>query len=259
MTAGQRDVLEHGHALEQVEELEDDARCGGGACRARSSSLRPVTCSPASADLALVGGVEPGDQVQQGGLAAAGRPHQRDELAVAHGQVHAAQGADRRVLGLEGLAHAAHGQRGLALRHNPPILDVLLLAGPVSAGLAWAAPRACRPGDDLVGGDRGVAALHVLGADQDGVHGRSQRLERGLGEHGLALVRQLLQPLAEVHGVADQRVFQPFRRAEQGRRGLAGGQADAQPERRQAVRLPAVLIPAWSSCIATAAATARSA
>ena len=25
MIAGQRDVLEHGHALEQVEELEDDA------------------------------------------------------------------------------------------------------------------------------------------------------------------------------------------------------------------------------------------
>ena len=91
------------------------------------------------ADVPLVGGVQPGDQVQQGGLAAPRRPHQGHELAFAHGQVHAAQGADRRVFCLEGLAHAAHGKCGLALRHNPPIRDVLLLAGPGSAGLAWAA------------------------------------------------------------------------------------------------------------------------
>ena len=73
--------------------------------RASSSSLVPVSVSPASDDLAVVGEVEPGDEVEQRRLAAARRTHDRDELARRDVEVDAAQGAHRRELGLEGLAH----------------------------------------------------------------------------------------------------------------------------------------------------------
>ena len=49
--------------------------------RARSSSSVPGDLSPASDDLALVGRVEPGDEVEQRRLAAARRAHDGDELA----------------------------------------------------------------------------------------------------------------------------------------------------------------------------------
>jgi hypothetical protein len=79
----------------------------------------------------------------------------------------------------------------------------------------------------------------VLGAEQHGFHRCSQRFHRGFGRHGLALARELLQPLAEVDGVADQRVLQPLRGAEQGRRGHAGRQPKPEAEGGQAVGRPA--------------------
>ncbi len=59
-------------------------------------------------DLALVGDVESRDEVQQRRLAAARRPHDRDELARRDVEVDAAQRAHRRELGLERLADAPH-------------------------------------------------------------------------------------------------------------------------------------------------------
>jgi hypothetical protein len=80
MTAGSATFLEHGHALEQVEELEDQPDV------AAAQPGQVVLAAPGDllarhADVPLVGGVQPGDQVQQGGLAAPRRPHQGHELA----------------------------------------------------------------------------------------------------------------------------------------------------------------------------------
>src|SRR5581483_3022148 len=48
----------------------------------------------ADPDVALARLVEPGDQVEQGRLAGAGRPHQRQELALAHLQAEVDQHVD---------------------------------------------------------------------------------------------------------------------------------------------------------------------
>ncbi len=49
-------------------------------------SIAAGTCHPATAlqDLARIGGIQPGDDVEQGGFAAAGGPDQDDEFAVLH-------------------------------------------------------------------------------------------------------------------------------------------------------------------------------
>ena len=121
---GQGHVLQHGHALEQVEELEDQAHVA--AAHPGQVVLAPPGHQLAGdLDLALVRRVQPGHQVQQRGLAAAGRAHQGDEVARLDGQVHPPQRPDRRVLGLEGLAHAAHDQRGTVLAHHSPTLLIL--------------------------------------------------------------------------------------------------------------------------------------
>ena len=92
-----------------------------------------------------------------------------------------------------------------------------------------------------------------------------QRVGRRLAEHDRARrPREVLQALREVHGVADERVLEPLLRPEQRGRDLAGRQADAEPERRQAVGPPRARSPrpgarasrtpprnassAWSSC-----------
>ena len=103
----ERHVLEHGHALEQVEELEDDADVACAACRrARPRSGRHLLVG--ERDLPLVRVIEPRDEVQQRGLAAPGGAHDRDELPAVHLEVGPAQGAHGRVLRLEGAPDAAH-------------------------------------------------------------------------------------------------------------------------------------------------------
>jgi len=104
----QRHVLEHRHALKQVEELEDQPDVPA-AQPGQVVLAVPGDLLTRHSDLPLVGGIQAGDQVQQRGFAAARRPHQSDELALTDAQVDPTQGADRRVLRLEGLAHAAHG------------------------------------------------------------------------------------------------------------------------------------------------------
>ena len=103
----QGDVLEHGHALEEVEELEDDAdvlpsHAGQLVLRLAGDLL------VGEHDGALVGLVEARHQVEQGGLAAARRSHDGDELAAPHLEVGAAQRTHGGVLGLEGAPHAPH-------------------------------------------------------------------------------------------------------------------------------------------------------
>ena len=92
---------------------------------ARRSLLAPAIALARDLDLPLVRRVQPGHQVQQRGLAAARRAHQGGEVACLDGQVHPPQRPDRRILGLEGLAHPAHDQRGTALAHHSPTLLIL--------------------------------------------------------------------------------------------------------------------------------------
>ena len=126
--AGQDDVLEHRHALEQVEELEHDADVAA----AHAGQLVLALAGDLLAgehDLAVVGGVEAGDEVEQRRLAAARRAHDRDELAGAEVEVDAAQGPHRRELRLERLAHAA--PRTVTPVARPPVSRA---AVPLSSG-----------------------------------------------------------------------------------------------------------------------------
>ena len=88
----QLDVLDGGEDRQQVVELEDEAH----PLRAVARSSRRRTCVPMSAPStemrppSIV--VEAGEAVEQGRLAAAGRPHDRDHLAAVDRQIDAAQG-----------------------------------------------------------------------------------------------------------------------------------------------------------------------
>ena len=102
---GQRHVLEHAHAFEQVEELEHDADVAAPQDRELVFALADELLAR-ERHLAVGRRVEAGDDVEQRRLAATRRPHHRDELVRAHREVDAAQRAYRRALGLEGLAQS---------------------------------------------------------------------------------------------------------------------------------------------------------
>ena len=111
---GQRDVVERGDILEQVEELEHDADVP--AAEAREPVLVVVRQLLASdEDRSLVEAVQPGDRVEQRRLAAAGRSHDGDELPRAHLEVGTAQRAHRSEICRERLAGPdhAHGRRSV--------------------------------------------------------------------------------------------------------------------------------------------------
>ena len=91
--------------------------------RASSSSVLPGDRLAGDDDLAVVGGVETGDEVEQRRLAAARGAHDRDELAGASVEVDAAQRAHRRELRLEGLAHAPHRQHRFVSQRSPPLVS----------------------------------------------------------------------------------------------------------------------------------------
>ena len=83
---------------------------------------------------------------------------------------------------------------------------------------------------------------------------------RRLAQHRLAGLGELLQALAEVDGVADERVLDPLFAAEQGGGDRAGAEPDARA--RTACSPSAIhssLTACWARCIARAAANARSA
>ena len=73
------DVLQRRHPLEQVEELEHDADVLAPHDR-QAALIHAGERLPGDHDLALVGHIESGDDVQQGRLATARRSHHGDEL-----------------------------------------------------------------------------------------------------------------------------------------------------------------------------------
>ena len=85
------DVLEHGEVVQQVEELEDQPDRGAPVPR-RGRLAQGVDATAADGDGARGRPVEAGDQVQQRGLPAAGRPEDGDGLAGGHGQRDVVQG-----------------------------------------------------------------------------------------------------------------------------------------------------------------------
>ena len=218
---------------------------------ASSSSVLPTSDSPASDDLAVGRRVEAGDEVEQRRLAATRRAHHRDELAGRHREVDAAQRAHRRALGLERLAQPARLARRTRVRR-------------CSLASTRSLPSACSSNDvDAVRAHRRLppldrrarrAATHSDAASQ-------RRRSVALVEHDAARrPREVLQPLREVHGVADERVLEPLLGPEQRGRDRAGRDADAEPERRQALGAPTASLSArWRSSIDRGRATARSA
>ena len=130
-------VLHRRHALEQVEELEDEAdRRGGARARARprsgrSAAARRRTTSPSS------GAVEAGDDLQQRGLAAAGRAGQRAQLARARpaGRRRAGRGPARSVRASKVLCTPSdleHGQ-AVVVGHARTVLARARVRGRVPA------------------------------------------------------------------------------------------------------------------------------
>ena len=82
------------------------------------SSSAPISRSPSHTS-PLDGEIEPGEQVHQRGLAAAGGAHDRDELAAAHREVDAAQRVDGGVAGAVVLGDRMHpGDRVGAVRRD---------------------------------------------------------------------------------------------------------------------------------------------
>ncbi len=120
---GQQHVVLDGEVVEQVEELEDDADVPGPEPGQRALA-ELVDPPPGQADLAGARPVQPGDQVEQGGLAAAGRAHDRHHLPGRHGQVHVQQrGCRARLVGLGHPVQPDHltgrrDQLGESLRHR---------------------------------------------------------------------------------------------------------------------------------------------
>ena len=147
---GERHVLQDGHALEQVEELEDDpdvlAAHPGQLVLGLAGDLLV-----GEHDRALVGLVEAGDEVEQGRLAAARRAHDRDELAPVHLEVGTSQRAHGSVLRLEGAPHAPHVQHQLAHRFSSITSAVCthftsspLVVGRLGAGVSAGVPAPLR-------------------------------------------------------------------------------------------------------------------
>ena len=79
---------------------------------AHADGGQPVDPLPAQPDLAARGGLKAAEHVQQRGLARAGRPHDRHELADADVQVDSADGLDGHAAGLVHLDEPAGAQQG---------------------------------------------------------------------------------------------------------------------------------------------------
>ena len=210
--------------------------------RASSSSLLPGDLLAGDHDLAVVGDVEAGDQVEQRRLAAARRAHDRDELAV----------AERR--GRRRAAHApARARPRTSCAHPAPSAPVPSVPSDMlRIDARYATTGVSRPFTSCASSGRIDAAS-------------AQRLDRLLAQHGRpGRAREVLQPLRQVHGVADDRVLEPLVAPEQRGRDLAGRQPDAEPERLEPFGLPRRVRPrpdarasrprprrparAWSSC-----------
>ena len=98
---------------------------------ARPASLKLGDHGVGQPDLAAIGGIEAGDQMQQRALAAAGFAGQRDALAGGDGQVHPAQHRDLFAGGAVALGQAGHvkhvtGHAGIAVGHARQWTDLTM-------------------------------------------------------------------------------------------------------------------------------------
>ncbi len=107
----QGDLLEGRGARQQVELLEDEA--DAAAADARLGVVGQLADVLAAQQVSsAVGRVQTAEDVHQRALAAARRPHDGQELPLAHLQVEAAQGMDDVLAHLIALGDVAHGNHG---------------------------------------------------------------------------------------------------------------------------------------------------
>ena len=107
----QQHVVEDGAPGKEHRRLEDDpdvaARAGDG--------------QAAEPHFATRRGKQSGDDLEQGGLAAARRPDDRNQLALGHVQVDVLERQDGAALGRVLLAESLHGDQGVGrVRHSSP-------------------------------------------------------------------------------------------------------------------------------------------
>jgi len=94
----QRGVFDRRQDRQQVEELEYEADLAAAHERERIVGHGRDRL-PVDADRPAGGPIEPAEQVQQGGLAAATRAHHRDKLARVHDEFGVIEGDDSRIAG----------------------------------------------------------------------------------------------------------------------------------------------------------------
>ena len=123
---GQQHVVFHGEVVQQVEELEDDPDVPGPE-PGQPALAEVVDPPPGHGDRALGGPVEPGDEVEQGGLPAARGAHDRRHLPGRH--VHAEVRQRGRGARLIGLDHVVQPDQVILSHRDPPRFAVVRQPG----------------------------------------------------------------------------------------------------------------------------------
>ena len=143
----QEDVLLRGEHRQEVEELEDEADVVPAQGR-EPGVVEAGDLGVADPDLPAVGVVQPREDVHQGRLARARRPHDGRQLPGRHVEVHAAQGVDDRLALAVAPRDApgAHGRVGsgreaLELRQGQRCHGVLLGRAVGGRGQGATVPR----------------------------------------------------------------------------------------------------------------------
>src|SRR5262249_27303048 len=136
------DVLcrrEHRH---QIIELEDEADVGGAPAR-KLALGKAVDARARDRDLAGVRPVDAAEQVEQRGLARAGRPHHGDEVALRDRQVEMVEDRDRLLAFDEAFGKAGKASHGNVVRHGRLLSDAV--KNQLAADLSWPASPALPP------------------------------------------------------------------------------------------------------------------
>ena len=222
-------------------------------------------------DLALVGHVEPGDEVEQRRLAAARGAHDGHELARAAGRGRRPRSARTGAVSCSKVRYTARTAtaRSTGTSAEPSAVDR------ATAGSTWLARRCrswswCRSlqsarhvGADAVGQDRRLPALDQLGLQLLGAGRRVsvRRVPRRLAEHGLARLGELLEALGTGSRRRRRRVYST--RSSEPSSAAATSPVDSpmpSPNGRQALgSSQRSFTRPCAACMASAAARARSA
>jgi len=125
------DVLQHGQAWDQIVELEDETDVFA-AVAGKRRLVRADKVMIAEPCLSAGGGVEPAKDVEQGGLAAAGRTEQHEEFEGL--QIHRAQCDDRDFAHPVGLGQTAGYKDGSRRASRRPSLRGRCKVGSAPAG-----------------------------------------------------------------------------------------------------------------------------